>query len=142
MTEFKCEQCGTECETEYELEIEHRSCRLKSAFPGAYTVKGDGLVTFDMKKVSESLGLFNDVVIGRDGQPLHPLEGDLHFRIRAGWLEPEIWIELPVQVGNQLSSFTYCIKYKDWIKLAAAVFDAIGKAKEYIVNKKREEQTM
>jgi hypothetical protein len=132
---FKCEHCGTEVETEMELEVEHRACRLKAAFPGAYTEEGDGLVTFDMKKVSESLGLFNDVVIGRDGQPLHPLEGDLHFRIRAGWLEPEVWIELPVRIGNEISSWTFRITEQDWLKVVEEVAKGFAAARKYLEKK-------
>lgn len=132
---FKCEHCGQEVETEEELEIEHRSCRLKAAFPAAYTEQGDGLITFDMKKVVESLGLFSDIIIGRDGQPLHPLEGDLHFRIGAAWTEPEIWIELPVQVGNQLSSFSYQVTEQDWLKLVEAVSMGLDAARKYLEKK-------
>jgi hypothetical protein len=119
-----------------QIEIEHRGCRLKAAFPAAYTEQGNGLVTFDMKKVSESLGLYNDIVIGRDGQALHPLEGDLHFYIRAGWFEPEIWIEIPVQVGNCLSSWTFCITQQDWLKVVVAVSLGLDAANKYLEKKK------
>lgn len=133
---FNCEHCGQECESEFELEVEHRACRLKAAFPGAYTEQTDGLVAFDMKRVSETLGLFNDIVIGRDGQPLlHPLEGDLHFRIKAGWLEPEIWIEFPVQVGNYINSWSYRIKERDWLKLNEAIVEGLEAARKYLKNK-------
>lgn len=132
---YKCEHCGTECEDELQLEVEHRDCRLKAAFSGAYTEQGDGLITFDMKKVSESLGLFNDIVIGRDGQPLHPLEGDLHFRIRAGWLKPEVWIEMPVQIGNALSSWAFCITEQDWLSLVDAVGKGLESARKYLAKK-------
>ena len=133
---YKCEHCGQEEETENELGINHRDCRLKAAFPGAYTDKGDGLIAFDMGKVAESLGLFSDIIVGRDGQPLHPLEGDLHFRIGAGWQEPEIWIQLPVQVGNQLSSFSYRLSEQEWLRLVENVKVALEMARQYIKQKR------
>ncbi len=132
---YKCEHCGTEEETEFDLEIKHRSCRLKAAFPGAYTERGDGLISFDMKKISEALGLFDDIVIGRDGQPLHPLEGDLHFRVSAGWVNPEIWIELPVQVGNQLSSFSFRLTEPDWQMVVQKIGLALQSAHAYLTQK-------
>lgn len=52
---MRCEYCGTEVGNETELEVEHRGCRLKAAFPAAYTEKGKGLLTFDMQKVSVEL---------------------------------------------------------------------------------------
>lgn len=134
---YKCEQCGEEEKTEFDLEVKHRSCRLKAAFPGAYTERGDGLVSFDMGKVAQSLGLFKDVVLGRDGQPLHPLDGDVHFRISAGWVEPEIWIEMPVQVGNQVSSFSYRITIGSWIELNRGINSAIELAWQHIREKKQ-----
>jgi hypothetical protein len=132
---FRCEICQTECETELELEVEHRACRLKAAFPGAYSEKSDGIVTFDMKHVAESLGLFNDIILGRDGQTLHPLEGDIHFRISAAWYEPEIWIQIPVQVGNEISTWSYRIKENDWLKLVEEINQALNKARIYIKTK-------
>lgn len=132
---FKCEYCGQEVDTEDELEIEHRACRLKAAFPGAYTEQGDGLVTFDMRKVSESLGLFNDIVIGRDGQPLHPLEGDMHFRISAGWANPEVWIELPIRVGNCLSSWAFRVTEQDWLRLVKTVSEGLDAARKHLEQK-------
>ena len=134
---YKCEICGRECESQEELEVEHRGCRLKAAFPGAYNEQGDGLVTFDMKKVAKQLGLFEDIVVGRDGQPLHPLKGDLHFRITTdGCRRPEVWIELPVQVGNCLSSWTFCVAEADWIKLVKAVNLGLEEARRYLEQKK------
>jgi len=132
---FKCEYCGQEVDTEALLEIGHRACRLKAAFPGAYTELADGLVTFDMKKISEVLGLFDDIVIGRDGLPLHPLEGDMHFRISAGWVEPEVWIELPVQVGNCLSSWSFRVTEQDWLRLVKAVSEGLSAARKYLEQK-------
>lgn len=118
---FKCEHCGGEEETEAELEVKHRACRLKAAFPGAYTEQGDGLVTFDMKKVAGMLGLFDDWIIDTNGKHIHPLEGGLHFRVGASWLEPEVWIEVPVQVGNHLSSWSFRISAKNWERIVQMV---------------------
>jgi hypothetical protein len=49
----KCEHCGVEAD-EDEIDIYHRSCRLKSAFPGAYTEAG-GIVSFDVSKIAEAI---------------------------------------------------------------------------------------
>ena len=138
---FKCEHCGEDVVTEAELDIEHRACRLKAAFPGSYSEQINGLVTFDMNRVAESLGLFNDIVIGRNGQPLHPLEGDLHFRIRASWSQPEVWIELPVQVGNCISSWLFPVTERDWLNLVKAINTGLEEAREYLRNKFDARQT-
>jgi hypothetical protein len=53
--EFKCEHCGKICEDEWELDVMHRGCRLKAAFPDAYRKEG-GLLIFDMEKIREKLG--------------------------------------------------------------------------------------
>ncbi len=129
---LKCEHCGAEVEDEFQLDIEHRACRLKVAFPGAYTEGADGLVTFDMKRVAESLGLFNDIVIGRDGQELHPLEGDLHFRISAQWDTPAVWVELPVRIGNEISSWAFRIIESDWLKIVKGIGIGLDLAREHI----------
>ena len=49
----KCEHCGVEAD-EDEIDIYHRSCRLKAAFPGAYTEAG-GIVSFDVPKITEAI---------------------------------------------------------------------------------------
>lgn len=51
---IKCEYCGETCEDDWELEVYHRGCRLKAAFPDCY--KQDGpLLEFDVKKIAEKL---------------------------------------------------------------------------------------
>ena len=132
---IKCEHCGMECESQEELDIQHRACRLKKAFPGAYSERSDGLVTFNMQQVAEVMGMFRDIIVGRDGQPLHPLEGDLHFRIRAGWKEPEVWVELPVRVGNCLTSFAYRITEDDWRRMVQRVAEGLHAANKYIASR-------
>jgi len=129
---YKCEHCGMTAETEESLDVEHRGCRLKAVFPGAYSERGDGLITFDPSRMAESLGLFRDIIVARDGQPLHPLEGDVHFRIGVRGPEPEVWVGLPVQVGNNLSSFSYRITARDWVALVANVNLAIEAAWRHI----------
>ena len=54
MDKVKCKHCGKIVQDEDELEIYHRGCRLKAAFPVAYTQKGS-LLFFDLKKVTEEL---------------------------------------------------------------------------------------
>lgn len=132
---IKCEHCGTVCETEAELEIEHRACRLKAAFPGAYSEGLNGLVTFDVKKMSDSLGLFDDWVIDTKGNHCHPLDGDLHFRVTAHWRSPEIWLEVPVQVGNQLSSWCFMIPEKDWQNIIKVVEMGLEAARKHLSSK-------
>ena len=130
-----CEHCGANVETEEQLEIEHRGCRLKAAFPAAYTEQGDGLVTFDMQKVATTLGLFRDIVVGRNGQDLHPIDGNLHFRISADYKRPEIWIQIPLTVGNCLSSISYRITETDWIGLVARVNAGLQEARAHIAQR-------
>jgi hypothetical protein len=54
--EIRCEHCGEICVDDEDLQIGHRSCRLKAAFPGDYKTDGP-LVIFDMKKIKERLKL-------------------------------------------------------------------------------------
>lgn len=136
---FKCEHCGGEEETEIDLEVKHRACRLKAAFPGAYTEQGDGLVTFDMKKVAETLGLFDDWIIDTNGKHIHPLEGGLHFRVGAGWGEPEVWIEVPIQVANSISSWSFRISARNWERIIQMVGAGIEVAKKHLEQKRTEE---
>lgn len=53
-TEFKCEHCGAICEDELELDVRHRGCRFKAAFPDCYEKKA-GLLVFDVKKIAAKL---------------------------------------------------------------------------------------
>lgn len=53
--EIRCEHCGEICDDDDELQIFHRSCRLKAAFPGTFTIDGP-LVKFDLSKIKEILG--------------------------------------------------------------------------------------
>ncbi len=52
---IKCEHCGAECEDDFDLEVMHRGCRLKAAFPDCYTKEGPFL-KFDVKKMAERMG--------------------------------------------------------------------------------------
>ncbi len=49
----KCEVCGVEAD-QLDIEIFHRACRFKRAFPDAYEEK-DGLLFFDPAKMREQL---------------------------------------------------------------------------------------
>lgn len=49
-TSYICEHCGAEAEEKIEIEIFHRSCRLKAIFPNSYEVR-DGLLVFDPDKM-------------------------------------------------------------------------------------------
>jgi len=49
-----CEVCGEQAESDLDLEVYHRACRLKAAFPGCYTQEGP-LVMFDPRKMSQRL---------------------------------------------------------------------------------------
>jgi len=49
--EFLCEHCGELCEDEDVLEVFHRGCRLKAAFPDAYEADGP-LLMFDPRKMT------------------------------------------------------------------------------------------
>ena len=53
---FICEHCGEELEDEFDLEIFHRGCRLKAAFPGTYK-KENGLLIFDLKEIGDKFNL-------------------------------------------------------------------------------------
>jgi hypothetical protein len=134
---FQCEHCGKEEETEAGIEIGHRACRLKAAFPGSYSGDADGLVTFDMGSLRERLGLFVDVIVDTDSEPIHPTKGNVHFRIAANWA-PEVWIELPVRVGNALTSFSYRLSEHQWQRLIVTVNDGLKRANEYLKKRKQE----
>lgn len=134
---FHCDHCNHDEETESDLDVKHRGCRLKAAFPGAYTEQGHGLVTFDMDKVANSLGMFKDWVINSKGEREHPLEGGLHFRISVFFDEPRVWIEMPVMVGNCLSSWAFHIE--DWEQVVQTIAKGLAAADEHI--EKRKAQT-
>jgi hypothetical protein len=50
----KCEICGKTEEDEFDVEIFHRGCRLKAAFPDSYKDIG-GLLAFDPRKMLREL---------------------------------------------------------------------------------------
>lgn len=81
--------------------------------------------------------MFSDIVVGRDGQPLHPMEGDLHFRVCVGLEGPEVLVELPVRVGNRLSSWSYRVTLSDWVNLVDAVNKGILGAEQYLQEARR-----
>ena len=53
-TNIRCEHCGAFCKDEWELEVYHRGCRLRAAFPNACTAEGP-LLKFDIAKIKEEL---------------------------------------------------------------------------------------
>jgi len=55
--DLKCPHCGEVAEDDWELDAYHRGCRLGALFPEARTELGDGLVSFDMSKIREKLGM-------------------------------------------------------------------------------------
>lgn len=135
--QYKCEHCGEVANDEYDLEIHHRGCRLKAAFPGAYTEHLDGIVAFDMSKVVNQLGLFNDWIIDNNGEPCHPLEGGLHFRIGLTFDEPTVWLEIPVRVGNSISSWSFRIPSRNWHRIVSTVDAGLRAAEAHQVKKSR-----
>ena len=54
MSEHKCPHCGEVENSEFDLEIFHRGCRLKANFPDCYESK-NGILSFDVKKVFKRL---------------------------------------------------------------------------------------
>ena len=66
----------------------HRDCRLKAAFPGAYTQNG-GLITFDTSSIRRTIGFQEPFTTGTG----------LAFR-------PDnygVWVEMPVKYGNNMT---------------------------------------
>ena len=61
--EFKCEHCGGVTADEWELEIFHRGCRLRAAFPECCTTTEDGLMILDFSKLKDKL---DEVLNGPD----------------------------------------------------------------------------
>ena len=114
-----------------EEEIEGRAERLKRLFPGAYTEKDNGIVAFDMAKVSEALGLFQDWIIDAKGNRGHSPEGNLYFRIRADF-KAEVVVTLPIQVGNSLSSWSFLILARDWRRVVEVVEQGLQAAETHI----------
>jgi len=49
----KCDICGAEGDP-WEIEVFHRACRLKRAFPGAYREE-DGLLFFDPEMMKQQM---------------------------------------------------------------------------------------
>ncbi len=96
---LECEHCGQEAEDLYDLDVGHRGCRLKAAFPGAYDQDG-GLVTFDMAKVRAQLGM------------VEPLRTDAGLEVELH--HGSVWLSVRVQVSNQLSSWTWFIPLEEW----------------------------
>lgn len=59
---IKCEYCGGVCEDDFELQVFHRSCRFKAAFPTTYKTEG-GIVSFDVSAIRDQLaekGILDD----------------------------------------------------------------------------------
>jgi hypothetical protein len=52
--ELRCEHCGQLTDDEWDLEIFHRGCRLRAAFPDCYETDGDTL-KFDFEKIKAHL---------------------------------------------------------------------------------------
>lgn len=99
MAELICEHCGDTAADEQDLEIFHRSCRLKAVFPGAYSQQG-GLVTFDMDKVAEAVGYKKSLRTDR-GISFQPDEYG-------------VWVTIDVEVGGELSNWSWHLDWHTW----------------------------
>lgn len=98
----RCPHCGKPDE----YESQHRSCRMKAAFPGAYHEDG-ALVTFDMQTLAERLGFM---------RPVSTRSG-----IRFEWMAGQVWAHVQTQVGNVLSSWSWRISSEEWDEVVSGV---------------------
>jgi len=55
--DLKCPHCGKVAQDDWALDVFHRGCRLSALFPEARTELGGGLVSFDVPKIMEKLGM-------------------------------------------------------------------------------------
>lgn len=85
---------------------EHRACRLKAAFPGAYHQDG-ALVTFDMETMRKAIGWE------------HPVEtkGGVKFTRQGG----RVVVMVDVRIGNIMSSWGWYVSEEDWATVVAAL---------------------
>ena len=104
-TSVVCEHCGQPVDSEGELE--HRACRLKAAFPGAYHQDG-ALVSFDMEAIRKAIG-WNERVGTRAGLSFE--------RSRGG----DIWVSLETKVGNVLSSWSWKVTDVEWDQIVSGM---------------------
>ena len=99
--EETCQHCGATGDPQT-IQVEHRGCRLKAAFPGAYTEEG-GLISFDMASIQERLGI-RDGVTTKVGVTFH--RDDL-----------AVWVEMPVRYGNNLTALSWRIPLDEWAQV-------------------------
>lgn len=97
-----CQHCGRPDEHE----AQHRVCRMKAAFPGAYHEDG-ALVTFDMQTVADRLGFMRPV--------------DTRSGIRFEWMGGEVWAHVKTQVGNVIGGWSWRISPDEWDAIVAAI---------------------
>lgn len=97
-----CEHCGQPDE----FDAQHRGCRMKAAFPGAYHEDGV-LVSFDMAAIKKTIG-YHDPVETRSG---------ISFQ-RDG---TDIYAGVEIQVGNQMSAWDWHITGEEWDAIVAAL---------------------
>lgn len=101
-TEPTCPHCG-QPDT---YDAEHRACRMKAAFPGAYSQEG-ALVSFDMEKIKEATG-WRDPVDTRSGISFQRFDGG-------------IWALLNTQIGNTISAWSWWISEDEWRQIFESI---------------------
>lgn len=105
MSEERCPHCGNPDE----YEAQHRACRMKAAFPGAYHEDG-ALVSFDMEAIAKAVGL---------GRRVETRSGMRFERHRDG-----VWTHVETKVGNCISAWSWRITDDEWREVVAAVGEA------------------
>ena len=97
----KCEHCGTEAE-DIDIQVFHRACRLKAAFPDSYEELGGGLVSFDMSKLKDKLFPEEKKFTTKSGVEFHQLS-------KIGGIS----VNIEHQVGNQLGTWSFSISKEE-----------------------------
>lgn len=103
---FQCEVCGRYEREEYLLDIFHRGCRLKTAFPEA-TTETDGLVALDMTKLAEIFA-----------KPKAVTSDGVEFE---RWSGGRVSISVRVQVANTISDWSWWLTADEWQAVIAAM---------------------
>lgn len=102
----RCEHCGLAAESGSALDIEHRGCRLKAAFPAAYHEDG-ALVAFDMDAVRRAIG-WREPFVAKSGLKIT--------------VEPwGVWVGMPVRYSNIVSEFSFRVRWDEWDDLIGSV---------------------
>ena len=99
-----CEVCGKRAFDEYDLDIYHRGCRLKAAFPADTTTLPSGIIALDLSSLIAERN--KKIVLTHDGVEFER------------WSNGRVSMSVHVQVGNTMSDWSWFITREEWEDIA------------------------